>query len=180
MLSSDRQAPILKAVTDTGSCRVVDLARTLGVSGETVRRDIKVMARDGLVRRVHGGVGPAGPLRESGFRQRLTEHPDAKKAIAACAAREVRNGHSVMLDTGSTTAYVAEALHDHRDLMVMTNSVDIAHTLANRNGNRVFMAGGELRGDDGAALGPGAAAFMGRFRARVPFSPSAPSTSTTA
>ena len=169
MLRPDRQSAILKAVADAGSCRIVDLARSLGVSGETVRRDIKLMAHDGLVRKVHGGVGMPDPLHESGFRQRLRENPAAKRAIAVHAAREVANGDSVMLDTGSTTAYVAEALRDHRELMVMTNSIDIAHALATRNGNRVFMAGGELRGDDGAALGSGAVEFIGRFWARVAF-----------
>ena len=153
MLMPDRQSAILKAVTEQGSCRVAALAAALGVSGETIRRDVAEMARDGLVRKVHGGVGLPDPLRESGFRHRLRQNADAKRRIAQAAAREIRDGDAIMMDTGSTTAFVAEALHDHRGLTVMTNSVDIAHGLATRNGNRVFMAGGELRADDGAALG---------------------------
>ncbi len=167
MLRPDRQSAILKAVTEKGSCRVAALAAALGVSGETIRRDVAEMARDGLVRKVHGGVGLPDPLRESGFRHRLRQNADAKRRIAQAAAREIRDGDAIMMDTGSTTAYVAEALRDHRNLTVMTNSVDIAHGLATRNGNRVFMAGGELRADDGAALGPGVAGFIGRFRAHV-------------
>jgi DeoR family glycerol-3-phosphate regulon repressor len=174
MLRPDRQSAILKSLNDraldgSGVCRVVDLALSLGVSGETVRRDIKLMARDGLVRKVHGGVALLDQAREPAFRQRLRENAQAKKAIADHAAREVHDGDSIMLDTGSTTAYVAEALLGHRDLTVVTNSVDIANTLATRNGNRVFMAGGELRADDGAVLGGGAVAFIKQFRAHIAF-----------
>lgn len=169
MLRSERQAAILRAVTEKGSCSVSDLARALAVSGETIRRDIKAMARDGAVHKVHGGVRRADPVRESAFDQRLRENAEAKRIIAARAAREVRDGDSVMLDTGSTTTYLAQALRDHRDLLVTTNSVDIARTLATRNGNRVYMAGGELRADDGAALGPSATTFIAQFRVRVAF-----------
>ena len=167
MLRESRQADILRAVTERGACTVVDLAAALDVSGETIRRDIKVMANEGLVRKVHGGVRLPGPNRESGFHQRLRRNAKAKEAIGARAALEVRNGDSLMLDTGSSTAFVAEALHDHRDLLVVTNSADIARTLATRNGNRVYMAGGELRADDGAALGTSAANFVGQFRVRL-------------
>ncbi len=174
MLRPDRQSAILKSLNDRardggGVCRIADLSLSLGVSGETVRRDIKLMAREGLVRKVHGGVALLDRAREPAFRQRLRENSQAKKAIAEYAAREVHDGDSIMLDTGSTTAYVAEALLGHRDLTVMTNSVDIANTLATRNGNRVFMAGGELRADDGAVLGAGAVAFIGQFRAHIAF-----------
>ncbi|MFQ5784487.1 MAG: DeoR/GlpR family DNA-binding transcription regulator [Alphaproteobacteria bacterium] len=169
MLKPARQAAILKAVTARGSCGVAELAQALDVSGETIRRDIKAMAEDGLVRKVHGGVRRPDLLRESDFHQRLGENAEAKRAIARRAAREVRDGDSLMLDTGSTTAYVAQALRDHRDLMVATNSVDIARTLATRNGNRVYMAGGELRADDGAALGPAATTFIQQFRVRLAF-----------
>ena len=167
MLGPARQSAILKAVAARGSCSIVELADTLGVSGETIRRDVKAMARDGLVRKIHGGVGLLDPLRESGFRQRLIHHADGKRAIARVAAREVHDGDALILDTGSTTTYVAQALREHRELVVMTNSVDIAHALAKRNGNRVFMAGGELRADDGAVLGAMANAFIAQFRARL-------------
>ena len=174
MLRPDRQSAILKSLHDRGLhgggvCRIAELAATLGVSGETVRRDIKLMAREGLVRKVHGAVGLPDQAREPAFRQRLRENAQAKKAIAEYAAREVHDGDSIMLDTGSTTTYVAEALHSHRDLTVITNSIHIANTLATRNGNRLFMAGGELRADDGAVLGGGAVSFIGQFRAHMAF-----------
>lgn len=169
MYRPDRQSAILQAVRLRGSASVLELARELGVSDETIRRDLTQMTADGLIRKVHGGAMLPDPLVEPGFHQRLAENAAAKMAIAELAAAQVRNGDTLMLDTGSTTAFVARALRDRRDLLVVTNSVDIARTLATRNGNRVYMAGGELRADDGAALGPSATAFVGQFRARLAF-----------
>jgi DeoR family glycerol-3-phosphate regulon repressor len=162
-----RHAAILRALKGQGACRIRDLAGQLQVSGETVRRDIIEMAREGLIKRVHGGASLLDPLHEPSFSQRMETNAAAKQAIAQLAAAEVRNGDTLMLDTGSTTAFVAHGLVNHRDLLVVTNSVDIARTLATRNGNRVFMAGGELRADDGAALGPTATEYIAQFHVRV-------------
>lgn len=167
MLGPARQAAILKAVTARGSCSVAELARELKVSGETIRRDIRVMARQGLVRKVHGGVSVPDKLRESSFRQRLLENAEAKQAIARLAATQVQNGDSLMMDTGSTTTYVARELDEHHDLMLVTNCTEIARTLARGNNNRVFLVGGELRGDDGALFGGDAVRFVERFRSRL-------------
>jgi len=167
VLGPARQSAILKAVTARGSCTVTELARDLEVSGETIRRDIRVMARQGLVRKVHGGVSVPDQLRESSFRQRLLENAEAKQIIARLAAEQVQNGDSLMMDTGSTTAYVARELVDHRDLMLITNCTEIARTLARGSSNRVFLVGGELRGDDGALFGAEAARYVGRYRCRV-------------
>ena len=164
MLRLARQSAILKAVSARGSCGVAELARELQVSGETIRRDIKAMARDGLVRKVHGGVGLPDLLRESSFRHRLAENAEAKQTIARLMAAQVRNGDSLMMDTGSTTAYVARELAGHRDLLLITNCTEIARTLANGQGNRVMLTGGELRGDDGAVFGAEAVRFVGGFR----------------
>ena len=68
-----------------------------------------------------------------------------------------------MLDTGTTTSYLARELLGHRRLTVVTNSSDIARTLATVNGNKVYMAGGELRSDSGAAFGVSAIEFVSRF-----------------
>ncbi len=162
-----RQAAILRAVRGRGSASVAELARALDVSDETVRRDLAALVEEGLLVRFHGGVALPTLPHEPSFGQRMATNAEAKQAIARRAAREVLNGDSVMLDTGSTTAYVGRALVDHRDLLVVTNCVDIARSLATRNGNRVYMAGGELRADDGAALGPSAAAFVSQFRVRL-------------
>ncbi|HWA43353.1 MAG TPA: DeoR/GlpR family DNA-binding transcription regulator [Hypericibacter adhaerens] len=164
-----RRRVILETVSQGGQARVLDLASRLRVSDETIRRDLKDLVAEGLVQKIHGGVMAPDTLGEPRFERRMNQEAEAKKAIARTAAAQVRDGDAVLLDTGSTTAYVARALSGHRNLLVVTNSVDIARTLATRNGNRVYMAGGELRADDGAALGVVAAAFVQQFRVRLCF-----------
>ncbi|MBK1698130.1 DeoR/GlpR family DNA-binding transcription regulator [Rhodovibrio salinarum] len=162
-----RQNAILEVLRTHGSATVSELTRSMRVSDETVRRDVKAMASKGLVERVHGGVMLPDLNREPGFQSRMQQNATAKRAIARKTAELIANGDSLMLDTGSTTAYVARALKDHTDLFVVTNSADIARTLANaKKGNKIYLAGGELRGDDGATFGQTAYDFVRRFRTR--------------
>ena len=142
---------------------IAAMARDLGVSMETIRRDIRPLVETGKVLRIHGAVGLAGQMGEAPFERRMRENAAAKKAIARHVASTIRDGESLMLDTGTTTSFVARALIGHRRLTVVTNSSDIARTLATVNGNRVYMAGGELRSDSGAAFGNSAVEFAGRF-----------------
>ncbi|MBD1203478.1 MAG: DeoR/GlpR transcriptional regulator [Rhodobacteraceae bacterium] len=160
---SRRQSDLMHCLDGRGMVSIADLAQALGVSAETVRRDIRALVDAGAVVRSHGAVGLAGQTGEAPFDRRMRENAAAKRAIAQAVAAGIADGASVMLDTGTTTSFIARALLGHRRLTVVTNSSDIARTLATVNGNRVFMAGGELRGDSGAALGAPALDFIARF-----------------
>lgn len=166
MFSSKRQADILEAVRLRGSCTIGELAAQFAVSDETIRRSVKPLVSRGLVLKVHGGIVLPEHLQEPSYQRRMLENREAKQRIAASAAAHIRDGDSLMLDTGSTTAYVALALARHSNLTVVTNSVEIARTLATRNSNRVYLAGGELRSDDAAAFGPGAHEFVRQFEVK--------------
>lgn len=161
---SARQTNIMQRLSQEGTCSVTDLARSLSVSDETIRRDVNAMARRGLVERVHGGILLPMPDGEPAFGKRMARNADAKRRIARRAAAEIRNGDSLMLDTGSTTAYVAQALAEHRDLLVVTNCTEIANRLVGRN--RVYLVGGELRADDRAVFGESATRFVEQFRVK--------------
>lgn len=163
MHATHREMEILEELRLSGSCRIQDLARRLSVSEETIRRNVKNLARQGLVRKVHGGVYIPEALREPSFTQRMNVNPDAKRRIAGHLAAYIRNGDSLILDIGSTTAYVARALREHHNLFVVTNSVAVAQTLATRNNNRIFLAGGELRSHDAGAFGKEAVSFVRQF-----------------
>ncbi|MHA1189110.1 MAG: DeoR/GlpR family DNA-binding transcription regulator [Alphaproteobacteria bacterium] len=149
-----------------GAARIQFLAGRLGVSEETIRRNVKSLEADGKLRKVHGGVHLDENQIEQPFRQRMDDNPGAKRRIAAKVAEMIRDGDSLFLDIGSTTAFIALALRRHRDLFVVTNSVGVANNLAARNNNRVFMAGGELRGHDAGAFGVEAVSFVRRFSVR--------------
>jgi DeoR family glycerol-3-phosphate regulon repressor len=160
---SKRHGEILKLIQDEGTITIARLADRLGVSLETVRRDVKPLAKDGSVLKMHGAIGLPSVVGEAPFERRMREQSDAKRAIARLVATTISDGESVMLDTGTTTSFLARELLNHRRLTVVTNSSDIARTLATVNGNKVYMAGGELRSDSGAAFGVSAIEFVSRF-----------------
>ena len=163
--SNHRQNEILEHLERAGgSMRINAIAQALQVTEETVRRNVKTLASDGLVEKVHGGVRLVGQETEASFNQRYRENPQAKQRIAAHVAGMIPDGASLFLDIGSTTAHIADALRNHRKLLVVTNSVYVAYRLSTRNENRVFMVGGELRSHDGGAFGTDALAFALNFQ----------------
>jgi DeoR family glycerol-3-phosphate regulon repressor len=162
--TTHRQQEILEALRRAGgSLRVQRLAADLGVSEETVRRNLKRLADAGMVDKMHGGARLAELGGEGDFQERLRVAPDAKQRIARHVAGQIRDGSSLFLDVGSTTSYIADALRDHSGLMVVTNSVSVAYKLATRGDNRVYMAGGALRAHDGGAFGAEALRFADNF-----------------
>lgn len=165
-MSLRRQTEILQAVRRAGSSSIVELAEKLDVSTETIRRNIKPLVEQGSVVRFHGGIMKPDHLEEPPFARRMSVHEEGKRAVAEIVAKSIQDGDSIILDNGTTTAYVAEALAHHSQLVVVTNSAEIACRLASRNGNRVFMAGGELSGEDASAFGPGSIEFVKQFKVR--------------
>ncbi|RWC48371.1 DeoR/GlpR family DNA-binding transcription regulator [Mesorhizobium sp.] len=163
MAQSKRHGEILRLVQEEGTVTIASLADRLGVSLETVRRDVKPLTGDGSVLKMHGAIGLPSMIGEAPFERRMRENADAKRVIARMVAATIRDGESIMLDTGTTTSFLARELLGHRRLTVVTNSSDIARTLATINGNKVYMAGGELRSDSGAAFGASAIDFVSRF-----------------
>ena len=165
--TNQREEEILRELYRTGgSCRVSVLANALGVTLETIRRNVRTLEERNIVRKVHGGVHLVETVQEPTLKSRLDTKVDAKEKLAAKVADIISDGDSLFLDIGSTTAYVAKALRDHSDLFVVTNSVFVAQTLASRNNNRVFMAGGELRAHDGGAFGAEAQDLVRRLNVR--------------
>lgn len=163
MTHSRRHGDIIRLLQQDGTVSIADLARRLGVSLETVRRDIRPLTASGAVVKMHGAVALPSVVGEAPFEKRMRENSAAKKAIATAMASTIRDGDSIMLDTGTTTSYLARELLGHRRLTVVTNSSDIARTLSTVNDNRVYMAGGELRSDNGAAFGVSAIEFISHF-----------------
>lgn len=163
MNHSKRHSDILRLLQQDGTVTIAELARKLDVSLETVRRDIRPLTSNGTVVKMHGAVALPSLVGEAPFEKRMRENSEAKKAIATAMAATIRDGDSIMLDTGTTTSYLARELLGHRRLTVVTNSSDIARTLSTVNDNRVYMAGGELRNDNGAAFGVSAIEFISHF-----------------
>ncbi len=167
MQAHRRREEILRMVRASGDCSIMELANALDVSDETIRRTIRPLIDEGLIEKVHGGIVLAEHKRqEPPFQRRMQEHTSEKKAIAELVAGIVGSGDSIIMDTGSTNAYVARALRRHDNLSVVTNCTEIARTLAPVGGNRVHISGGELRADDSAVFGPTSIEFVRQFHVR--------------
>src|SRR6266581_936694 len=129
MLARHRQSLILQAVRSDGSARVSDLTQRLGVSDMTIRRDLEVLARDGLVEKVHGGaVLPGAPTgHEPGFEAKLVLERPEKTAIARTAASLVTPGTAIAVAAGTTTFALAQCLLDVPGLTIVTNSLRVTN-----------------------------------------------------
>src|SRR5690606_1432724 len=116
MKHSLRHGQLLSLLEREGTISIGDLADHFGVSQETVRRDVKLLAARGALVRMHGAVALPSVVGEAPFEKRMNRNRDAKEAIARLAASTIANGQSIMVDTGTTTSYLARALLEHRRL----------------------------------------------------------------
>lgn len=152
-------------VRETTRVSVEELAKLLGTSHETVRRDLALLSERGLVRKVHGGAVHAQTALESSFGDRtMTARPE-KLAIGRRAAQLFQPGDSLMIDSGSTTAAFAEALGKVGQFSVITNSMLVANELWKAPiRSDIYLLGGRFFGEGHETLGPLAIDEIRRLR----------------
>ena len=170
MYAPERQQQIVDIARADGRVEVNALAELLGVTPETVRRDLTTLERHGLLRRVHGG---AIPVEKLGFEPRLDERQERytaeKERIAKTAVDELPNEGVILLDAGSTTQLLAENLPRDRELTVVTNSIAVATVVAKRDNLSLYLLGGRVRGRTLAAVGEWATHALGGIHVDVAF-----------
>ena len=159
MLAAERNRELRRRILERGSIRVSEEARHFGVSDETIRRDIKLLAADGVADPVFGGAvvrassGAAAPgVPPVGERRRMEER--AKDAIGAAAAQLVDSGQTVIIDAGTTTLAFARHLRQHRDLTIITNSIPVAQLCAEIADSVTYVIGGKLVSSSLSMIGP--------------------------
>lgn len=143
---SERMEHVLRLLETRDYVQVAELSHAFAVSEVTVRSDLTVLARQGLVARIRGGVRAlehGGS--EVGFDLRLRLEVDRKRAIARSAAAMVNEGEAVALDASTTAYYLALELRSKRELVVVTNGLLVATALADAPGITVLVTGGMLR-----------------------------------
>ena len=141
-----RQTRILTAIREQGQVAVSELSRNCDVSEVTIRRDLRELAEQGLLRRAHGGaLLSVANVPEHPVIQRMAAGHSWKEAIGRAAAVLVADGESVFIGSGSTTAYVARHLADHQHVTVVTNALNVASELAAAQGVAVVVTGGMMR-----------------------------------
>jgi DeoR family transcriptional regulator of aga operon len=151
---------ILERLAENGSVAVGVLARDLGVSSATIRRDLELLDAQRLVTRTHGGAVARGLLYELPLRYKAARHQEEKLRIARAAAEYVPEGGVVGLTGGTTTTEVARAIADRPGLTIVTNALNIASELIVRPNLRLVIPGGVARSESYELVGPLAEASL--------------------
>lgn len=157
MYAEERQQAIAALVGRRVRVSVAELSELYDVTTETVRRDLAVLDRAGIIHRVHGGAMPAAllPAPEQGLADREKSMSSAKSAIAKAALAYLPpTGGSILIDAGTTTARFASLIPPDQRLTAITNSVPIAARLASAPEADLHLLGGRVRGLTQAAVGP--------------------------
>lgn len=156
MSSEERRAAILSMLDRATSVQVTQLAEAFGVSRVTARADLDVLARDGKLRRTHGGaVSLSKTLTVSVQERRINVNADAKRAIARLAAPLVEDGDSVLVDSGTTALELVRAISGRTGVTVVTDDFTIADYVDRSAPSLdVIMLGGSLRKGHRYTAGP--------------------------
>ncbi|ENG6105277.1 DeoR/GlpR transcriptional regulator [Serratia liquefaciens] len=160
-----RRELIIDQLCREGSVRVEQLSAQFSVSSVTIRSDLRQLEKSGCAVRAYGGAmlnkqfAFDRPLQDKGRINR-----DVKYAIACAAAELVNDGDAIILDSGSTTSQMAQQLVGKKDLVVMTNALNIAFELANNEQVDLMVVGGSVRRKSWSLYGPAAEQHMRQFR----------------
>ncbi|ARD58897.1 transcriptional regulator [Kosakonia radicincitans DSM 16656] len=151
MNSFERRNKIVELVNSQGSVLVIDLSNSFGISEVTIRADLRLLEEKGLVTRFHGGAAKPGATvldnenQEVVLEERYRLASDPKKRIAQAAASMIEEGMTVILDSGSTTMLIAEALTKRTNITVITNSLPAAFALSENKDITLVVCGGTVR-----------------------------------
>jgi DeoR/GlpR family transcriptional regulator of sugar metabolism len=168
MLASQRKEYLLGVLRETGQIIAKSVSQELGLSEDTIRRDLRELASEGRLQRVHGGALPASAaVGDFAARQQLA--PEGKVAIGRAAAKLVRPGQVVILDGGTTTLQLAKHLPPDLKATVVTHSPTIAVALVEHPSIEVVLIGGRLFKHSVVAVGAAAIEAIARIRADVYF-----------
>ncbi len=146
--TSQRRLQISELVRQHGSVQVTSLAHQFGVSAQTVRKDLRYLAERGVMARAYGGAIDSGMMggtsAEPNYEAKRTTHLDEKRRIGVRAAALIKPGDTVVIDSGTTSIQLAEAVPDI-DITVVTNDFGVLSALAPKGNINLVMLGGELR-----------------------------------
>ena len=168
MTPNPRQALLLDEVRARGSMSVEALAERLGVTLQTVRRDVKLLADAALLARFHGGVRvPSSTTENIEYLQRQMLNEGAKQRIARAVAAAVPAGCSLIINIGTTTEAIARELLHHKGLRVITNNLNVAAILSGNPDCEVIVAGGIVRSRDRGIVGEVTVDFIQQFKVDI-------------
>ncbi|MDP2560757.1 transcriptional repressor AgaR [Psychrobium sp. 1_MG-2023] len=146
MNTIERRQHIVKSVARSGKVAVSDLVTEYNVSAVTIRSDLNFLHQRGLLIRTRGGAIACNRISpELSIDDKYNEHAEIKKKIALAASQLIEEDDAIILDSGTTTAELALCLGEFKNLVVMTNGLNVAQNLTKSLGVQVLMTGGTLR-----------------------------------
>ncbi|KUJ80018.1 DeoR/GlpR family DNA-binding transcription regulator [Ruegeria profundi] len=164
MSLSFRQSDILNIARQDGRVMVEDLAARFNVTVQTIRRDLSELSDMGKLDRVHGGAVLRSGVSNIGYEDRRAMNAESKALIAQHCAQDIPDGASIFLNIGTSTESVARQLLGHKDLMVVTNNMNVANILVENPNCQIVVAGGVLRRSDGGLVGNLTVATIEQFK----------------
>jgi len=168
MLTAERRRSIMQTLQREGKVYASELSKTLHVSEDTIRRDLRQLAAAGVLQRVHGGALPRSPAIAS-FTERQQQAPEAKASIAQAAIRLIRQDQVIIMDGGTTPRQVAQQLPPNLRATVITHSLPVALALAEHPEIEVIVIGGELYKHELATVGAATVEAFRNIRADICF-----------
>jgi len=170
MLIDERRQHVMSLIQRDGRVLVSELSDALGISRITIRKDLDYLESRGLVQRTHGGaLAPqSSTLLDPSLKEKEHHQLKEKQQIAAAAAKLVKEGQCVLLDSGSTTTAIARTLREFSRLTIITNAVNIAAELAGTD-FEVILTGGTLRRNSFSLVGPLAEDVLREIHADILF-----------
>jgi DeoR/GlpR family transcriptional regulator of sugar metabolism len=161
LLAAERREKILEMLREDGHVKVSELSKVFGISEVTIRQDLEKLEEEQQLPRVHGGAilnNAGNNVRE--FSLVTRDHQDAKQAIAREAVKLIKNGDTIILDSGSTTTEIAHLIMGFTNLTVITNALNIAMILGSNPGINLLVTGGEFKSPTLSLTGQKAADFF--------------------
>jgi len=159
-----RQDAILGLLRRHERVETEELAARFDVSIQTIRSDLRDLCEAGLVDRTRGGARRVISASNRDYGERRKLNAGRKERIGALAASLIPDNCSLTLNIGTTTEQVARALGNHRDLVVLSNNINIINTLMGTKSKELILVGGAVRQSDGAIVGEDAVEFISRFK----------------
>ena len=165
-----RQQSVLKYINEKEYASIKELAKEIGVSEATIRRDLDEMSQKEVLGRVHGGaIKLTGTSHEPFQEEKIGHMTEEKKRIAQYASSLVKPGNSVFLDSGTTTLFIAEAIKNINNLTIITDNLDIAYNVQFDSSSTVIFTGGMIRRDYRVVVGQIAEDVISKFRVDISF-----------
>ena len=162
--TSARHQALQEFLSARGYATIEELARHFEVTPQTVRKDINALAEEGKVQRFHGGAGMVSGSENIVYDERKGICQEEKRRIGALLATHIPDGVSVCINIGTTTEEAARALLEHKNLRVVTNSINVASICARNSSFDVVVACGTVRHRDNGIVGASAERFIREFR----------------